>query len=65
MISNAKILLRDQFVEYALDCTLWRELKQLVHHQPSATLLDVRSEAIRWEREGMPGGLGVVAILFL
>ena len=24
---------------------------------PEATLLEVRSEAIRWEREGMPGGV--------
>lgn len=62
---NAEVLLRDQFVEHVLDNTLRRELKQLVRRQPTATLLEVRSEAIRWEREGMPGGLGVVAIQFL
>ncbi|KAI2643757.1 Modulator of apoptosis 1 [Labeo rohita] len=53
---NAEILLRDQFVEYVCDASLRRELKQLVRRQPQSTLLDVRSEAIRWEREGMPGG---------
>ncbi len=55
-LSNVDTLLRDQFGENVLDSTLRRELKQLVRRQPEATLLDVRSEAIRWEREGMPGG---------
>lgn len=53
---NAEILLRDQFVEYVCDASLRRELKQLVRRQPYSTLLEVRGEAIRWEREGMPGG---------
>lgn len=53
---NAGALLRDQFVEYVLDGSLRRELKQLVRRQPDYTLLDVRTEAIRWEREGLPGG---------
>lgn len=53
---NEKVLLRDQFVEYVSDCSLRRELKQFVRDHPTATLVDVRSEAIRWEREGMPGG---------
>lgn len=53
---NAPVLLRDQFVEHVADSTLRRELKQLVRRQPSATLLEVRGEAMRWEREGMPGG---------
>lgn len=35
---------------------LRRELKQLVRRQPTATLLDVRGEVIRWECEGLPGG---------
>ncbi len=39
------------------DNTLRRELKQLVRRQPNATLLEVCSEAIRWEQEGMPGGV--------
>lgn len=53
---NAECLLRDQFVEHVIDSSLRRELKQFVRGQPSATLLDVRGEAIRWEREGLPGG---------
>lgn len=53
---NAEAMLRDQFVEQVLDCALRRELKQLVRRQPTATLLEVRSEAIRWEHEGRPGG---------
>lgn len=54
-IPNAEVLLRDQFVEHVLDGSLRRELKQFVRRQPVATLLEVRSEAIRWEREGLPG----------
>ena len=53
---NADILLRDQFVEHVLNGALRRELKQFVRQQPAATLLDVRGEALRWEREGLPGG---------
>ena len=53
---NAGVLLRDQFIEHVLDCSLRRELKQLVRHQPTITLLALRTEAIRWEREGLPGG---------
>lgn len=50
---NSEILLRDQFVEYVLDSALHRELKQFVRQRPGVMLLDVRGEAIRWEREGM------------
>lgn len=53
---NAPVLLRDQFVEQVADKqtgALRRELKQLVQCQPTA---EVRGEAMRWEREGMPGG---------
>lgn len=53
---NAEVLLRDQFTEHVLDSSLRRELKQLVRRRPTSTLLEVREEAIRWEREGMPGG---------
>lgn len=53
---NAEALLRDQFVEHVIDGALRRELKQLVRRQPTATLLEVRGEAIRWELEGLPGG---------
>lgn len=55
-MTNAGAVLRDQFVEYVLDGSLRRELKQLVRRQPNYTLLDVRAEAIRWERKGLPGG---------
>ena len=55
-MTNSEVLLRDQFVEYVHDCALRRELKQLVRRHPTYTLLEVRGEAIRWEREGMPGG---------
>lgn len=53
---NAEVLLRDQFVEHVTDGALRRELKQFVRRQPTATLLEVRAEAIQWEREGLPGG---------
>lgn len=43
-------------MEHVFDSALRRELKQLVRCQPTATLLEVRAEAIRWEREGLPGG---------
>lgn len=55
-MTNADILLRDQFVEHVLDSALRRELKQFIRRQPQATLLEVRGEAITWEREGLPGG---------
>lgn len=53
---NTEIVLRDQFVEYVNNSTLRWELKQLVHRQPNSTLLEVRSETLRWEQEGRPGG---------
>lgn len=49
---KAEVLLRDQFVEYVANS----ELKQLVWCQPNSTLLEVRTEAICWGQEGMPGG---------
>lgn len=54
---NADVLLRDQFVENVIDGSLRREIKQLVRRQPAVSLLEVRAEAIRWEREGLPGGV--------
>lgn len=51
-IFNADVLLRDQFVEHVCEGALLRELKQMIRHQPTATLIDVRKEAIMWEREG-------------
>ena len=55
-VPNGEVLLRDQFIEHVLDSALRRELKQFVRGEPTATLLVVRGEAIRWEREGFPGG---------
>lgn len=55
-LPNAELLLRDQFVEHVLDGALRRELKQFIRRRPTASLLDVRGEAIRWEREGSPRG---------
>lgn len=54
---NAEILLRDQFVEYVLDGSLRRELKQYVRQHPGSTLLVVRGEAIRWVQEGSPASV--------
>lgn len=56
ILLNKDVLLRDQFVEHVSDCSLRRELKQFVRGHPAATLINVRSEAIRWEQEGVPGG---------
>lgn len=54
---NAEALPSDQFVERVLSSSLCGELKQLVRGKPNFTLLDVRAEAIQWEREGLPGGM--------
>lgn len=50
IVIDVPVLLRDQFGEHVVDGALRRELKQLVHRQPTITLLEVRGEAIRWER---------------
>lgn len=54
-VPNAEILLCDQFMEQVIDGSLHHELQQFLHRQPTATLLEVRGRAIRWEREGLPG----------
>lgn len=51
---NADVLLRDQFVEHVRDGGLRRELKQAIRLKPTATLIDLRKQAIQWEQEGMP-----------
>ena len=51
---NAVTLLRDQFIEHVWDPDLRRELKRVVRQHPEFTLLQIRAEAIRWEREGRP-----------
>lgn len=52
---NSEVMLRDQFIEHVLDGTLSRELKRVVRYRPTATFLEVREEAIRWERDGRTG----------
>lgn len=54
--SNADVLLCDQFVEQVSDPALRQKLKQLVRQEPDVTVLDVRADAIQWEREGRSGG---------
>lgn len=51
-VPNSSVLLRDQFIENVLDPSLRRALKQSVRDNPAATLLNIRSEALTWEREG-------------
>lgn len=53
-VPNAAVLLRDQFIEHVLDSALRRDLKRFIREKPAASLLDVRAEALRWEREGLP-----------
>ncbi|KAL7870657.1 hypothetical protein SRHO_G00081540 [Serrasalmus rhombeus] len=54
IVLNSDVLVRDQFVEHVLDSTLRRELKRLVRQTPGLSMLQVRAEAIQWEREGRP-----------
>nr|XP_055035571.1 uncharacterized protein LOC129423357 [Misgurnus anguillicaudatus] len=51
-VPNSDRVLRDQFMEHVRDVMLKRELKRLVREKPSSTLLEVRSEALRWVEEG-------------
>ena len=53
-VSQADKLLRDQFAEHVLDSDLRRELKRQIRQNPRLSMLEVRAEAIRWEREGRP-----------
>ncbi|KAK7898384.1 hypothetical protein WMY93_019237 [Mugilogobius chulae] len=53
-VPNAAVLLRDQFIEHVLDGALRRELKRFAREHPTSTLLQVRTEALQWEREGLP-----------
>lgn len=54
-MTNSPTLLRDQFVENVINPDLRRELKRFVRTKPACTLLDVRAEALSWEREGGVG----------
>lgn len=51
-MANADILLRDQFIQNVSNSDLRRELKRYARDNPRCTLLEVRAEAITWEREG-------------
>ncbi|XP_031437692.1 uncharacterized protein LOC116223806 [Clupea harengus] len=53
-VPNPDVLLRDTFVEHLLDFELRRELKRLVRQTPGLSMLEVRAEAVQWEREGRP-----------
>ena len=55
---NFEVMLRDQFMEHVSDGALRRELKQFVRRNATATLLEVRGEAMRWEIDGHPGSAG-------
>lgn len=54
-VTDSAILLRDQFTQNVRNSDLRRELKRFVRDNPYCTLLDVRAEAITWEREGGVG----------
>lgn len=54
-VPNSDVLLRDQFTEHVIDSALRRDLKRFLRNNQTATLLQVRAEALRWEREGLPG----------
>lgn len=55
-VSDAKIAVRDQFIEGIQDSSLRRELRKTVREKPESTLLDVRQEAIAWSLEDRPNG---------
>lgn len=57
-VNNSDVLLRDHFIEHVNSAGLRRELKRLIRNDPDLSLLDVRREAIRWEREGGSAGMG-------
>ena len=44
----------DQFVEHVCASDLRRKLKGVVRQHPGSSLLEIRAEALRWEREGRP-----------
>ena len=54
---NADAVMRDQFIEHVLDKELRWELKRLLRSRPTMTLLEVREEAVHWERAGRSEGV--------
>lgn len=59
IVPNVQLTLRDQFVEGVRDSSLRRELRKVVRERPSATLFDVREEALMWFSEQRPRGANV------
>ncbi|XP_028290920.1 uncharacterized protein LOC114454569 [Gouania willdenowi] len=53
-VADAKIAVRDQFIEGVRDSSLRRELRKMVRDNPQSTLFDVREEAIAWSFEDKP-----------
>ena len=50
-VSDARVAVRDQFIEGVRDVSLKRELRRMVRDRPRCTLLEVREEAIAWSLE--------------
>lgn len=53
-VSDAKMAVRDQFIEGVQDSSLRRELRKMIREKPQSTLLNVREEAIAWSLEEKP-----------
>lgn len=50
-MADAKLAVRDQFIEGINDTSLRRELRRMVKEKPESTLQDVREVAIAWSLE--------------
>lgn len=59
-VSDAKMAVRDQFIEGVRDSSLRRELRKMRREKPESSLLDVRQEAIDWSLEDRPSSTKVV-----
>ena len=58
-VADAKMAVRDQFIEGVQDSSLRRELRKMVREKPQSTLLNVREEAIAWSLEEKPSNTKV------
>lgn len=59
IVPNVQLALRDQFIEGVRDSALRRELRKVVRERPSATLFDIREEALMWFSEERSRGANV------
>lgn len=59
-ILDAKMAVRDQFVEGIRDSALRRELRRMLRDKPDSSLFEVRQEAISWSAEDRPINTRVV-----